>query len=51
MTTAAVIDRLVRHATILELNAASFRADQARSNAQQINKQEGLNEQCAEACR
>ena len=34
MTTAAAIDRLVHHATILELNAVSFRADQARVNIQ-----------------
>ena len=43
MTTAAVIDRLVHHATILELNAASYRADKARSNAQQ-NIKETANE-------
>ncbi len=36
MTTAAVINRLVHHATILELNADSFRADQARANIQKI---------------
>jgi DNA replication protein DnaC len=35
MTTAALIDRLVHHATIIELNAASFRVDQARTNVQQ----------------
>lgn len=35
MTTVAVIDRLVHHSTILELNALSFRADQARSNIEQ----------------
>jgi len=40
MTTAAVIDRLVHHATILELNAISFRADQARSHEQQHLNQE-----------
>jgi len=34
MTTAAAIDRLIHHATILELNAVSFRADQARANVQ-----------------
>lgn len=36
MTTAAVIDRLVHHATILELNAQSFRVAQAQSRAEEI---------------
>lgn len=44
MTTAAAIDRLVHHATILELNATSFRAAQARTNTQQDIKGEKLNE-------
>jgi len=39
MTTAAVIDRLVHHATILELNAVSYRADQARSKVQPNTKE------------
>lgn len=44
MTTAAVIDRLVHHATILELNAPSFRAAQARANAKKITAdKEGIN--------
>ena len=43
MTTAAVIDRLVHHSTILELNAISFRADQARSNIQQQLQKESSN--------
>lgn len=30
MTTAAVVDRLVHHATILELNAESYRIAQAK---------------------
>lgn len=46
MTTAALIDRLVHHATILELNAASFRADHARAKTQQnpSSNKEVLNE-------
>jgi DNA replication protein DnaC len=38
MTTAAVIDRLVHHATILELNAESYRITQAK---QKHNAKEG----------
>ena len=32
MTTAAVIDRLVRHSIILELNLASYRLEQSKKN-------------------
>jgi hypothetical protein len=34
MTTAAAIDRLVHHSVILELNAISYRAEQARKAGQ-----------------
>ncbi len=34
MTTAAAIDRLVHHAVIIELNIASYRAEQARKSKQ-----------------
>jgi DNA replication protein DnaC len=33
MTTAATIDRLVHHATILELTGLSYRTDKAKENA------------------
>lgn len=33
MTTAAAIDRLVHHATILELTGPSYRTDKAKENA------------------
>ncbi len=32
MTTAAVIDRLVHHSIILELNVASYRLEQSKKN-------------------
>ena len=34
MTTAAAIDRLVHHSVILELNVASYRAEQAKKSRQ-----------------
>jgi DNA replication protein DnaC len=36
MTTAAAIDRLVHHSIIVELNIASYRLEQARSNVQAL---------------
>lgn len=38
MTTNAAIDRLVHHATILELNASSYRAENAKENISRSNK-------------
>ncbi len=37
MTTNAAIDRLVHHATILELNAPSYRAKQAKKRREKVN--------------
>ena len=36
MTTAAAIDRLVHHSVILELNVASYRAEQATKSRQSV---------------
>ena len=38
MTTNAAIDRLVHHATILELNASSYRAECAKKKITKIDK-------------
>ena len=38
MTTNAAIDRLVHHATILELNAASYRVKQAQKQADKVKR-------------
>src|SRR4051812_39142086 len=38
MTTAAVIDRLVHHSIIIELNIPSYRLEQAKNNIQSIGK-------------
>jgi len=47
MTTNAAIDRLVHHATILELNASSYRAECAKKKQPKMTKQilENLNKQ------
>lgn len=42
MTTAAAIDRIVHHATILELDGASFRSDEAKKR--QLNNRSGERE-------
>ena len=39
VTTTAVVDRLVHHATILELNAPSFRAEQAQKRSKKSGQQ------------
>ncbi len=41
MTTNAAVDRLVHHATILELNTTSYRAECAKNNQKKKQKKEG----------
>lgn len=38
MTTAAAIDRLIHHSIILELNAESYRVNDAKNNLKKVNK-------------
>lgn len=42
MTTQAAIDRLVHHATILELNAPSYRTQAAKDNKKKTDKKNGV---------
>ena len=41
MTTAAAIDRLIHHATILEMTGSSYRADQAKARNSKAKKENG----------